>query len=241
MAAVVTGCTATAALPEPDMLGRSAVIGQVFELTNAAPIAGARVCLHERESHCTTTDDEGTFQLDALPDGMELLVAVEAEGFVRGLRMLRTGNGTMVDLGGTVLPRIEVLAAQRDVLQIEQVEGTGYVAFYVVNPAWQPVFSVRAHVPSDTGDGPFYFNQAGEIDPLLLTGTDAAGYIYNVPPSELPVALTTQGAVASEACEQELEGLGWGMDDTGAGHRTPVVADSMTFVIGVCPASAENP
>lgn len=220
--------------PGPEVRGRSSVIGQVFEVVAISPIADATVCLFEDTDGCAMTDAAGAFELGNLPDDAEILISIDAPGVVRGLRMVRTGDGTRVDLGPTGLPYVASVNAQRELLAIGHDPGTGYVAFLVVAADALPVTNVRAYLTPAVGDGPYYFNGSREIDPDLTIGTDASGYYYNLPPADYAISATTLDGVPTAVCAAELDGLGWGPDAGGAGLRVPVVADAMTFVVPVC-------
>lgn len=232
---LTVACSSQLVPDAPGRLGGSSVSGQAFGLESAAAIEGADVCVLDREDLCTSTDADGRFELTMLPDQAELLISIDAEGRVRALRLLRTGDANATDLGYTTIPTLDTLAMQRETLQIGTVERTGLVAFYLIARDLLPVLQVRARLSPVEGDGPFYFNSDGTIDPVAMSGVDASGYFYNVPVGDFALGVTTPGADTAIVCDEELPGLGWGLDPDGQGHRVRVVADAMTFVVPQCP------
>lgn len=241
IAALVAACSSGPSGAGPDVLGRSSVIGQVFALETTATVVGAAVCLRDNPSLCATTDVDGNFELNDLPDDAKLLISIDAAGLVPGLRMVRTGDGTQVALGPTGMPSTNAISGHQETLMIGHSMGTGYVAFLVVDADALPVTNIRSYLTPTAGDGPYYFNGLREIDADLTIGTDASGYYYNLPPANYAISATTLDGLPTAVCEAEIDGLGWGRDVDGAGLVVPVLADTMTFVVPVCAEIVATP
>lgn len=232
VATASAACTSQPNVSGAELVGDSSVSGRVLNIDREV-VEGASVCLVERGRRCTLTDANGNYQLDRLPDVADLLIALDADGFVRGMRMAQTGEASRVELGDTLLPRRDAVTLQRQALEIDEVSDSGMIGFFAIGSDFL-VTHVRARISPQDGDGPFYFNEQGEIDPLLTYGTEASGYFYNLPASDAySVTISQPDREPPTPCEQELPGLGWGVDSYG-GHRVPVVADAITFVVPVC-------
>ena len=211
--------------------------GQVTDVVAMEPQDLVRVCLRGLEVPCVMSDADGNFSLARVPDDQDLLVEMRKDGFVTGLRMLHTDRGSVIDLGASLLPRVDEIAAQRELLGLPPVEGTGLVGFVTLDTSGLPVVESRAFLSPADASPPYFFNLDRMIDPSLTSAAEASGYFYNVPTTEHAIALSVQGGAGPKACNLELPGLGWGPDEAGVGHRVTVVADMITLMVGVCDAT----
>lgn len=224
-----------ACAPDPlptDAAGGAYVRGRFANLLGTG-LSGARVCVRDA---CATTDGQGRFLLEGLPDEADVTVRVDAEGtFPVDLphftadseppwdkRLL--GTGLMEDqarrAGGALDPdrgHLSFMVHQAHFREgdVDQTEGVGFI----LEPAPAGASTYFLSGPLQTAD-----------PDLQATTSLGAGGAFNLPPGRYDLSFTGTGGPCSRILSWDFE----------PGEPVPVeiVAGRGTYVDVLCPPAA---
>jgi hypothetical protein len=168
-------------------------------------LAGVKVCVDgHAEVSCVTTDAQGDFSLGFLPDGSEIVLVLEKDGYVPTLKPITTGYTDTTVAQPITMYRAADLPTNLGFAV--DAKGAGSIDFLViVRPQDDAVLAgplpgaVAALSPA-AGESAVYFGTPGVLDPTLKAtlssggnfalGTASSGRFFNVPPGDYTLTFT---------------------------------------------------
>lgn len=181
LTSMMFGCPAPEDDPPPDLSGGFAY-GNVITLVGANPIAGVEICMHETDT-CTESMDDGSFELEGLPEDEDVILALDHIDYFIALGMWNTSRKD--DQWNYTLPTEEEIGLQVGITGGEVERGKGQVFFAARTEKGQE----KPGVPGLTlsGDAALgdavYANDVGLPDTNVTETTSAGNAIFvNVEP-----------------------------------------------------------
>lgn len=205
------------------------VSGQVVALFGGSGIPEVQVCLLEDQTLCSVTDDDGHYELAAVPASQELSLLLDGAELVGGVLPFVSGpQDTAVAKVSLLAPAI--IEGQFAALERSWTSGTGLLAFSVSNGIDGDGINIPGVVAAMTpasGEGPFYSNSLGlPGQDLASTSDNGGGVLINISPGDYTLSYEN----LPEGCDRLI---GWGDPQ---GHRLPVLAERVSFLRLVCAA-----
>lgn len=171
----------------------AAVYGRVVALLGGG-IGDVEICGHELDAGCVTSESDGDFLLDHLPQDSDVIVTMEKDGHLRTAYHHHTAVGE--EWRKTLMSDaiIDTMTSRADT---EQVPGKGHAMFILWSgPSYDEFDRVEGVSFSVVGGGGEIFYQAssGFPDPeLTATSKSGSGGAFNLEPGDYELEFT--GAV----------------------------------------------
>jgi hypothetical protein len=155
-----------------------------LDVRKLAPVAGATVCVHERDDiPCVTTDARGTFVIGGFKSLEHVVLTCEKEGYVGTVRTIETASTDMDGIGNPVFmgksggtpPDVGVPIAG---------EGKGAVSIVIAGPLADGGIALtegsRLTLSPPSGDGPFFATRSNVIVKSATTTRGGLSYYFNL-------------------------------------------------------------
>lgn len=226
LALALLGCRQTYDGPPP--VGDAAVVyGRVVGLLGGG-LGDVEVCGHGLDVPCATSEGDGDFLLEPLPEDADVVVTMERDGHLPTAYHHHTALD--VEWRKTLMSDaiVDLMTGRVDT---EQVPGMGHAMFILwAGPDYDAYDRVEGVafdlVGTDAGER-FYQADGGLPDPALTaTSTSGSGGVFNLAPGDYALRLSGGGV----ACEP------WFSWDFAPGDPVPitVLPDMASYVDLVC-------
>ncbi len=186
-------------------------------------LAGVTVCNADRpDQPCATTDGEGAYVLDCVPNG-DVVLSFARSGYTRTV-WLRVAGGTPQRVDATLLTDLQNTAFYQPVGATFPMPGYGSVALNDATHLDGIAFSAPSAI------GPFYSADGATLSPTA-TGTIGDGVVFFIAPvGTLAVEITPPAGMEGLVCGQAAGGF----LSNGRGLSVPVFEHTEVGVLTGC-------
>ncbi len=199
-----------------------------------------RVCVYPGHDICGTSDENGNYRIDGVPENSELILSYEHPDYVPTLRMLLTRENNVILLAPSIMGTVALARRLAEDYDFIAKPGHGSLQFFAMNPAMGVLqlqelegFTVELHdldgnVFTDHDDIT-YASADGVPDPRLeQSSRRGVGGIANIPPGNYELVFSHP----TLDCTEKLEEAGW-LTDTPRAARFRIVPEWVTGMVGI--------
>jgi hypothetical protein len=149
----------------------------------AMPVEGLQVCVYQSASiPCVMTDSTGKFTIGGLPAMSDIVISLKKAGYRPTLLAIETGSTNMDGSAAGPYPISRLVGSPSSSPVAVDLSTKGAAVFFAIGPALVGALGTMVSLSPTGGDGPYFVDDAGALDPSATSVLTKSGIYFNLDP-----------------------------------------------------------